>query len=132
MSSADALLSAIIGRNGTSAAAGPEPVCAFAWARVSTDMQGDRGQSIPEQLRQIRAYAEQFGIEIVEEFTEVGSAFQRDVKRVAFYGMVERAKRDRSWTTIALTWGVDRARASIRWNSTRFSSCWKALAISWN
>ncbi len=36
----------------------PQPQKAFAWARVSTTMQDDRGLSIPEQLRQIRLYAE--------------------------------------------------------------------------
>ena len=57
-------------------------VKAFAWARVSTDMQEERGLSIPQQLREIRAYAEKHGMEIAEEFSEAASAFQREEKRV--------------------------------------------------
>ena len=79
------------------AVAGPETalagkVKAFAWARVSTDMQEDRGLSMPQQLREIRTYAENHKIEIVEEFSEAASAFQREEKRVEFHRMIERAK----------------------------------------
>ena len=48
---------------------------AVAWARVSTEMQEERGLSLPEQFREIRAYAEKNGIEIVDEFSEAASAF---------------------------------------------------------
>jgi DNA invertase Pin-like site-specific DNA recombinase len=93
MSAAESLLETIVGK-----APGPNlvsaPVRAFAWARVSTDMQGDRGQSMEEQLRQIREYAVDHGIEIVEEFSEVASAFQREEKRVIFRNMIDRAKRE--------------------------------------
>ncbi len=68
------------------------PIRAFAWARVSTDGQGERGQSMEEQLRQIRAYADRDGIEIVEEFSEIASAFQNDAKRVEFHRMLALAR----------------------------------------
>ena len=55
---------------------------ALVWARVSTDMQEDRGCSIPEQLREMRAYAKRHGTEIAEEFQEAASAFQKEHQRV--------------------------------------------------
>ncbi|HDS29946.1 MAG TPA: recombinase family protein, partial [Firmicutes bacterium] len=69
---------------------------AFAWARVSTDMQDDRGASIDQQLREIRKYAENRGIEIMSEFSEVASAFQQDSKRHEFHKMLDNAKSDRT------------------------------------
>jgi len=73
---------------------------AFAWARVSTDMQEDRGLSMPQQLREIRIYAEDHEIEIVEEFSEAASAFQREEKRVEFHRMIDRAKTGREVAAI--------------------------------
>jgi len=67
---------------------------AIAWARVSTDRQEERGLSIPEQLREIRSYAEGQGIEIVHEFQEAASAFQDEGKRVEFHRMLATAKTD--------------------------------------
>ena len=71
-----------------------EPRKALAWARVSTDMQQERGLSIPQQLREIHEYARQRGIEIVGEFSEAASAFQREDSRVEFHRMLDRAKSD--------------------------------------
>jgi len=68
------------------------PVRAVAWARVSTDMQEERGLSIPEQLREIRAYAERRGIEIIAEFSEAASAYQDRSKRPEFGRMLAAAK----------------------------------------
>lgn len=73
---------------------------ALAWARVSTDMQEERGLSIPEQLRQIREYAEMHGIEIVEEFHEATSAFKKESQRIEFHKMLERAKSEKSVSVI--------------------------------
>ena len=67
---------------------------ALAWARVSTDMQEERGLSLPEQQRQIREYAEREGIEIVQEYSEAVSAFQAKAKRIEFDRMIRRAKDD--------------------------------------
>jgi len=78
----------------------PGKVTAFAWARVSTDMQEERGQSIPQQLREIRVYAEKHEIEIVAEFSEAASAFQREEKRVEFRRMIERTKSGREVSVI--------------------------------
>ena len=68
------------------------PAKAFAWARVSTSMQEERGLSIPEQLREIREYAETRGIEIVAEFKEAESAFQHRAKRAEFERMLAQAR----------------------------------------
>lgn len=65
------------------------PLRAYVWARTSTDMQERRGLSIPEQLREIRAYAERHGIEIIEEFTEAASASQRKAHRDEFQEVVK-------------------------------------------
>lgn len=73
---------------------------ALAWARVSTDMQEERGLSMPEQLRQIREYAEKQGIEIVDEYYEAASAFRKESQRVEFHKMLERAKTDRAVSAI--------------------------------
>jgi site-specific DNA recombinase len=64
------------------------PVTAIAWARVSTSMQEERGLSIPEQLREIRQYAESRNIKIVDEFTEAVSAYQNRGKRTEFERML--------------------------------------------
>src|SRR5438876_4129902 len=71
------------------------PATAMAWARVSTAMQEERGLSIPEQLREIREYAQSRGVEIVAEFTEAVSAYQRRAKRAEFERMLARAKAER-------------------------------------
>jgi len=73
---------------------------AFAWARVSTEKQEERGLSMPQQLREIHAYAERNGIEIVQEFQEAASAFNHVDKRVEFNRMIERAKSDPSVSII--------------------------------
>jgi hypothetical protein len=51
----------------------PTKVKAFAWARVSTDLQKEHGLSLPEQLRQIRAYVAENGYQIVAEYSEAAS-----------------------------------------------------------
>src|SRR5947208_2346759 len=71
------------------------PSSAIAWARVSSSMQEERGLSIPEQLREIRQYAEARNIKIVAEFTEAVSAFQRRAKRIEFERMLARARAER-------------------------------------
>ena len=67
---------------------------ALAWARVSTDMQEERGLSLPEQLRQIQEYAEKLDIEIVEEFSEAASAYKTKAKGPEFDRMLARARED--------------------------------------
>jgi site-specific DNA recombinase len=97
----NALVESLIG-NDPSAAVAPNSVAvrALAWARVSTDMQEERGLSIPEQQRQIREYAEAHGIEIVEEYHEAASAFKKESQRVEFHRMLDRAKSDRDISAI--------------------------------
>ncbi len=73
---------------------------AIAWARVSTDMQEERGLSLTEQLRQIREYAAERGIEIVAEYQEAASAFRSDSRRAEFHRMLEHARSDRSISAI--------------------------------
>ncbi|MEK7270277.1 MAG: recombinase family protein, partial [Planctomycetota bacterium] len=71
------------------AAAADVPPKAVAWARVSTDMQEERGLSMPEQLRELRAYAPQHGIEIVREFADHGKSGLSAEHRDAFNDMLE-------------------------------------------
>ena len=73
---------------------------ALAWARVSTDMQEEKGLSLLAQLREIRTYAEKNGIEIVAEFSEAASAFQKKRLRVEFLRMLEKAQLDKEVTAI--------------------------------
>ncbi len=70
------------------------PSRALAWARVSSDMQDDRGSTVRQQLAEISEYAGRRGIEIVEEFSETGSAYSNYDKRVRFHEMLDRAKAD--------------------------------------
>ena len=89
---------------GTSAVSGgdlPAPRAkALAWARVSTDMQEERGLSMPEQLRAIREYAAKHAMDIVEEFHEAASAFRKYSQRVEFHRMLDRAKSDKGISAI--------------------------------
>ena len=79
-----------------------QPVQAFAWARVSTEEQERQGFSIEQQLREIRVYAEQLGIDIVQEFHEAASAHQREHHRLVFHQMLEEAKARPEITTIVV------------------------------
>src|SRR5687767_10739976 len=99
MTDAESLLEALGGRNGQSVPS-LAPTRAFAWARVSTDTQAERGQSLCEQLREIRAYAEKHKIQIVAEFTEKATAFQKEAKRVEFHRMLALARIDRQASAI--------------------------------
>ena len=55
---------------------------------------------MPEQLRQIREYAEAHGIEILEEYHEAASAFKKNSHRAEFDKMLARAKSDREVNAI--------------------------------
>jgi DNA invertase Pin-like site-specific DNA recombinase len=93
MSSWDSFLEELMGtREKTESAPTAPTATAIAGARVSTLEQKERGLSIAEQLREIRDYAKSNHIEIVAEFIEAESAFQRRVKRPEFEGMLARAK----------------------------------------
>jgi site-specific DNA recombinase len=93
MSASISLIEEITGANAKATAPSPvERAKAFAWARVSTSMQEERGLSILEQFREIREYAEIRGIEIVAEFSEAESAFQHRSKRPEFQRMLSQAK----------------------------------------
>ena len=69
---------------------------AYAWARVSTVEQEERGLSIPEQLREMRRYSVQNEIDILAEFSEAASAFRHQERRTEFLRMLElvRTKRE--------------------------------------
>jgi len=101
MNAPNALLQDLIGQGSTETLpAATIRKRAYAWARVSTDMQQERGLSIPEQLREIRRYAEDHGIEIAGEFSEAASAFQKEEKRVEFHRMLGQVKSDPTVTII--------------------------------
>ncbi len=86
------MLESLVGGGGGADTAAVRTVKAVAWARVSTDMQEERGLSLPEQLREIAAYAKRLGFEIAAEFSEAASAFQKESKRVEFHRMLEYAR----------------------------------------
>ena len=91
MNSALELLRKLIGPLAPHASSGSEGVAprkAFAWARVATKEQGGNGLSIPEQLGQIRQFAEANGYEIVAEFHEAASAFRHQERRREFQRML--------------------------------------------
>jgi DNA invertase Pin-like site-specific DNA recombinase len=96
MSIAQDLLQALTGPLKQESQVGEQPrKRAFAWARVSTGKQEERGLSLPEQLRQIRHYAEKHGYEIVAEFQEAASAFRHQERRHEFKRMLERIQPER-------------------------------------
>lgn len=95
-----ALLDSLLIPTTGSPAAGVKLLKALAWARVSTDMQEERGLSIPEQQRQIREYAADRGIEIVEEYHEAANAFRKESQRIEFHKMLNRAKSESQINTI--------------------------------
>jgi DNA invertase Pin-like site-specific DNA recombinase len=88
------LLESLLGGSGPATESAAEVAKAIAWARVSTDMQEERGLSIPEQLREIRAYAESHGYEVKAEYHEAASAFQKGAKRREFHKMLAAARSD--------------------------------------
>ena len=101
MSKLEDLLHSLIGTSRGATQFQDAPPCkAFAWARVSTGMQEERGLSIPEQLREIRRFAEAQGIEIIAEFQEAASAYRHQARRHEFHRMIERARSDRGVSAI--------------------------------
>lgn len=72
-----------------------KPRYALAYARVSDPRQAQKGVSVAEQLKEIRAYAERENIIILREFADRGrSAYRDDVKREQFEEMIRLAKED--------------------------------------
>ena len=94
MSGPSELLSDILSGTQNRTAASPGECVALAYCRVSTDMQSDRGLSIPAQRKAIEEYAAQQRIPVLETFEEAASSFQDESKRVEFLRMIERAKSD--------------------------------------
>ena len=92
MSGSASLLESLVGVVGERQLGASPSVKAVAWARVSTDMQEERGLSMPEQFREMRVYAEKHDIEVVAEFSEAASAYQKDAKRVEFHRMLAAAR----------------------------------------
>jgi site-specific DNA recombinase len=92
MNNGSSLLTMLLGDKGQGIQAIPRKVKALGWARVSTDMQEARNLSIPEQLKQIREYAEKHEIDIVQEYSETASAYQSKSKRLEFAKMLQHAQ----------------------------------------
>ena len=84
-------------------------VPAYAYARDSSQMQAEKGLSIPAQLEEIRSWAKEHGYEIIEEF--VDDAYSgKDTDRPAFQQMLSRLKKKRC-----------EAKAIVCWKSSRFA-----------
>ena len=95
MSNLEGLLHSLVGTSGGAAVLQNDaPRKAFAWARVSTGQQEERGLSMPEQFREIRRYAESHKIEIVAEFQETASAYRYQARRHEFHRMIDGARGD--------------------------------------
>jgi site-specific DNA recombinase len=92
VSDARRLLGSLLGDSGKPVPEQKQAARAIAWARVSTDMQAERALSIPEQFRQIHEYAQKHGIEIIAEYSEAASAFDRTAKRPEFQRMLREAR----------------------------------------
>ena len=60
------------------------------YARVSTGKQAERDLSIPDQIRQLRAYCEQKGWTLYKEYIEPGAS-ARDDRRPIFQEMIAEA-----------------------------------------
>jgi site-specific DNA recombinase len=88
------IIQALICSDGVSQTENNSNPKALAWARVSTDMQDAKGLSMPEQLKQIREYAEKNNIEIVREYSEAASAYQSNSKRPEFEKMLKHSLDD--------------------------------------
>jgi site-specific DNA recombinase len=71
------------------------PRYAFAYARVSDPRQAQKDVSIPEQFKEIGAYAGRENIVILRDFADRGrSAYRDDVKREEFEEMIHLAKEE--------------------------------------
>jgi len=68
----------------------------LAYARVSTDDQERAGLSIPALIREIKAYAAQHGIDLIDIYQEAESAFSDESRRPEFWRMVGHAMHDKS------------------------------------
>lgn len=77
----------------TSAGKKNAPQRLIAYARVSTEEQGESGLSLAAQQEKLRAYAALYGIELVEVLTETGSA--RTLHRLKLQQALEAIKRER-------------------------------------
>src|SRR4030095_714742 len=95
MGQVQSLLNMLVGTSTQSSAAPHRRPVELAWARVSTEKQHERGLSIPQQLHEIRLYAEAQGIEIAGEYEEAASAFRHQEKRHEFRKMLDRARAER-------------------------------------
>ena len=64
----------------------PAPRKAFAWARVSTGQQEERGLSMPEQLREIRRFAADREIEFKMTLSQVEVKKKFDLGEMLYKG----------------------------------------------
>ena len=72
----------------------------FAYARVSTQDQEQKGLSVPAQICEMQEFAERKGICIAEIFQDAESAYSSKSRRPGFAKMVKRATSDSSITGI--------------------------------
>lgn len=82
----------------------------IAYARVSTDEQGESGLSLAAQQEKLRAYATLYGIELVEVLLETGSA--RTLERPKLQQALEAIKRGRLDGILVVR--LDRLTRSVR------------------
>ena len=89
------------------------------YARVSTGPQAARELSIPAQLHAMKRYAHDHGLKIVENYTDVESAYKQNVVRPGLLDAIARVKKDPAVTGI-LVHKIDRlSRRTYQYNVYR-------------
>lgn len=73
---------------------------AAVYARVSTEEQAVKGYSIPDQLRKLRLYCEDNGLEIADEYVDDGYT-GRNTKRPAYKLMMSKSERSK-WDVLVV------------------------------
>lgn len=80
---------------------------AYAYARVSSESQAERGTSIPSQLELIRSHAETQGIRIVKEYVDEAESATTD-QRPHFQEMISKCRDNVDGIEAILVWKLSR------------------------
>ena len=84
-----------------------QPTFAYAYARVSSEAQAEKGTSIPSQLELIRTYAKNNNIKIVQEFVDEAESATTDL-RPQFQEMIALCKENPQGISAILVWKLSR------------------------
>ena len=84
-----------------------QPTFAYAYARVSSEAQADKGTSIPSQLELIRTYAKNNNIKVIHEFVDEAESATTDL-RPQFQEMIALCKENSQDISALLVWKLSR------------------------